>query len=124
MARRVFTRFGNAEERTVQEICDAIGGDVVYLVMHGLVVPVHSWRRKEFAGSSERGKLQYVAKALAQCHAKGREITAFGADRTLWTVKLSSRQAAPESAVMDMESDSSQLLPATPIRGSAMRKEF
>ena len=48
MSRKAYSRFGRLKERTVQEMCDAIGGHCVYVefekggVRH--VVPIPSWR--------------------------------------------------------------------------------
>lgn len=128
MSRRAYSRFGRLKERTVQGMCDAIGGHCVYVefekggVRH--VVPIPSWRMVADIGVGGNGRLIYIANAMQEAAAYGVKMVAFGSDRVRWTVTLINVKQSAQRDVMDAEPDSS----GTPVRpatsAGGMREEF
>lgn len=108
MARTVYSRFGRVKERAVQEICDAVKGDVVYFRFGTRrVVPVHSWRTAAYAGSGSRtGRLAELADMLADASHESVPVTVFGADRVEWRLGLVNLRQSQTRDALDMEADS------------------
>ena len=132
MTRRIYSRYGRTRERTVQEMCDAIGGDVVYVEVQvgsgNVVVPVHSWRRRAFAGSAdEGGRLTYAADLLLDCANGNLPVVVYGADRIRWKLSLSNIKQSSARDALDAEPDSVSP-PVTagnaPRAAAAMREVF
>ena len=131
MSRRIYSRYGRLKERTVQELCDAIGGDVVYLeaeVAGGMaMVPVHSWGRTQFAGTSGApGQLTLAADFLQACMVNNLPVVAYGAERFKWKLSLANVKQSSARDALDAESDS----PTAPVTSAStpplggMREEF
>ena len=129
MARRAYFRYGRLEERTVQEMCDAIGGHCVYVefekggVRH--VMPIPSWRRVEDVGSGgSSGRLVYFANAMQEAAADGVNMVAYGSSRVRWIISFANVEQSAQRDVMDAEPDSSGS-PARPAPSAGgMREEF
>lgn len=110
---RVYARFGRVRERTVQEICDAVGGgDAVYFEFksdeHGTwTMPVVAWRRPKFAGNGDAGgQLVAAADALKLAVDEGWAVTAYGSARVRWSVSFNMVRASAARDALDMEPDS------------------
>ena len=131
MSRRIYSRYGRLRERTVQELCDAIGGDVVYLeaeIAGGrTMMPVHSWRRTRFAGTpANPGQLTQAAEFLQECMANDLPVVAYGAERVQWKLSLANVKQSSARDALDAESDS-PTAPVAPVNASStggMREEF
>lgn len=131
MSRRIYSRYGRLKERTVQELCDAIGGDVVYLeaqVAGGrAMMPVHSWGRTKYAGTSGNpGQLTYAADFLQACMAKDIPVVAYGAERFRWKLSVANVEQSSARDALDAESDS-PTAPVAPVNApplGGMREEF
>ena len=128
MVRKAYSRYGRLKERTVQEMCDAIGGHCVYVefekggVRH--VMPIPSWRRAADMGVGGSGRLIYIAHAMQEAALYGVKMVAFGSDRVRWTVYLTNVRQSARGDVMDAEPDSSGT-PARPaVSAGGMREEF
>lgn len=131
MVRTVYSRFGRVKERTVQEVCDAVKGDVVYFRFGPAecVVPVHSWRTLAYAGSDcGPGKLAEFADMLADANRASVPVTVFGADRVEWRLSLVNLRQSQTRDALDMEADSpgeARLGSGSPVAApGAMRREF
>lgn len=130
--RRVYSRYGKAKERTVQEICDAAGGDVVYFEadVRGapVTIPVHTWRRSRYSGtSSMTGWIVHVADFIQACADKGHQVVVYGADRVRWKLTVSNVRQSSARDALDAEPDSAGT-PTMPAAGTVaagtMREEF
>lgn len=130
MSRRIYVRFGKARERTVQELCGAIGGECVYLefkagkTVHTLPIP--SWNRYEDLGSGgSGGRLANVANIIQNVLADGIAPVAYGSDRVRWILSFTNIKQSAARDVMDAEPDS-QGSPSLPVPQApgAMREEF
>ena len=131
MSRRIYARYGRLRERTVQELCDAIGGDVVYLEAETArgraMVPVHSWGRTQFAGTSASpGQLTQAAEFLRVCMSNGLPVVAYGAERVEWKLSLANVKQSSARDALDAESDSptAPVAPANAPSAGGMREEF
>lgn len=105
MVRRVFVRFGTAQTRLVQEICDAVsgGGDCVYFEVDGVttVIPVFAWKRADWSA----GQLTYIAKLLCNMHGNG-GVVVYGVDRTRWRLGFHNESRSSARDALDAEPDS------------------
>ena len=117
MVRKAYARFGSLMERTVQEMCDAIGGHCVYVefskkgVTHVMAIP--SWNRPDDLGAgSGPGNLSHVADALRNAALNGVTAVAYGSDRVRWTLSFANERQSAARDVMDAEPDSV----GTPVR--------
>ena len=107
----VYARFGRVRERTVQEICDVVGGDAVYFEFrtpHGThLMPVVAWKMPAYAGNgSSGGLLMRAADALKLAVDSGWTIVAYGSARTRWLVDFHMIRASAAHDALDMEPDS------------------
>ena len=127
----VYARFGRVRERTVQEICDAVGGDAVYFEFktpHGVyLIPVVSWKRPSYAGNGDcTGLLTRAADALKLAVDSGWPIVVYGSARVRWLVEFRMIRASAARDALDMEPDSNgaprAVGPLTAPNG--MREEF
>ena len=129
MTRKAYSRYGRLKERTVQEMCDAIGGHCVYVefekggVRH--VMPIPSWRKAEDVGDGGTGRLVYFANAMQEAAAEGEKMVAYGSSRVRWVLSFANVKQSVQRDVMDAEPDSSGS-PMRPVASSAggMREEF
>lgn len=128
MVRRAYSRYGRLKERTVQEMCDAIGGHCVYVefendgVRH--VVPIPSWRKADDVGAGGTGRLVHFANAMQEAAVAGVKMVAFGSDRIRWVLSFANVKQSAQRDVMDAEPDSSGS-PARPAPSAGgMREEF
>ena len=134
MVRKAYARFGKLKERTVQELCQAVGGNCVYIeiacraCVH--TIPVPSWTRAEDVGLGDRGALAYVADALhtammLQAAASGVSVVAYGSDRVRWTLSFANERQSAARDVMDAEPDSAGA-PVRPCSAgvNGMKEEF
>lgn len=129
---RVYSRFGRVRERTVQEICDAVGGDAVYFEFKTLrgdthLMPVVAWKRPSYAGNGNRpGLLTRTADALKLAVDCGWTIVVYGSARKRWLVDFHMIRASAARDALDMEPDSNgaprAVGPLTAPNG--MREEF
>ena len=130
MTRTVYSRFGRVKERTVQEVCDAVKGDVVYFRFGTkCIVPVHSWRTIAFAGSDGgTGMLAGFADMLADAEHTSVPVSVFGADRVEWKLNFVNLRQSQTRDALDMEADSqgeARLGIGSPAAAAgAMRREF
>lgn len=131
MSVRAYARFGRIRERLVQEICDAVGGEAVYLEFRApggtTLMPVVSWKRPRFAGNGESGGyLVHAADALKIASDKGWTITAYGSARRRWTVAFSTVRGSAARDALDMEPDSQGAPRSVGLAAAAgeMREEF
>lgn len=105
MVRRVFVRFGTAQTRLVQEICDAVsgGGDCVYFEIGGAAtIPVFAWKRTEWA----TGQLAYIAQLLRNMDEHNNGIVVYGVDRTRWRLGFHNESRSSARDALDAEPDS------------------
>ena len=138
MERRVFPQYSRVRERLVQEICDAVGGECVYIEIRdgadgGLLhlVPVAGWRRPVMAGTeSQSGTLATVAVLVKTAHDGGCRIVAYGSDRVRWTLDFRTVRHAAGSEWLDCEPDDEPGSPELGTGGTprgapgAMRESF
>ena len=104
MVRRVFVRFGTAQTRLVQEICDAVsgGGNCVYFEIGGAAtVPVFAWKRTDWAA----GQLTSVAQLLCNM-AHNNDVVVYGVDRTRWRLGFHNESRSSARDALDAEPDS------------------
>lgn len=128
MVRKAYSRYGRLKERTVQEMCDAIGGHCVYVefekggVRH--VMPIPSWRKADDVGAGGAGRLVHFADAIQEAAVDGVNMVAYGSSRVRWVLSFANVRQSAQGDVMDAEPDSS----GSPIRPSlsagGMREEF
>lgn len=130
MVRRAYARFGSLRERTVQELCQAIGGDCVYVefskgnVTHTVAVP--SWNQADdLDGGYGQGRLSHVADALHHAALNGVTAVAYGSDRVRWTLSFANERQSAARDVLDAEPDSvgTPRCPGTAGPGG-MKEEF
>lgn len=131
MTVHVYSRFGRVRERTVQEICDAVGGDAVYFEFktpHGTyLMPVVAWKRPAYAGNGDNGGLLVrAADALKLAVDSGWTVAVYGSARKRWLVDFHMIRASAARDALDMEPDSNgaprAVGPLTAPNG--MREEF
>jgi hypothetical protein len=108
---RVYARFGRVKERTVQEICDAVGGDAVYFEFKTpdgkYLMPVVAWKRPAFAGNGDScGLLTRAADALKLAADNSWTIVVYGSARRRWLVDFHMIRASAARDALDMEPDS------------------
>lgn len=128
MVRKAYSRYGRLKERTVQEMCDAIGGHCVYVefekggVRH--VMPIPSWRKADDVGAGGYGRLIYFANAIQEAAADGVNMVAYGSSRVRWVLSFANVKQSAQRDVMDAEPDSSGS-PVRPVASAGgMREEF
>lgn len=129
MTRKAYSRYGRLRERTVQEMCDAIGGHCVYVefekggVRH--VMPIPSWRKADDVGGNGAGRLVYFANAIQEAAVGRVKMVAYGSSRVRWVLSFANVKQSAQRDVMDAEPDSSgsPMCPAAPI-ADGMREEF
>lgn len=128
MVRKAYSRYGRLKERTVQEMCDAIGGHCVYVefekggVRH--VMPIPSWRKADDVGAGGSGRLVYFANAIQEAAADGVNMVAYGSSRVRWVLAFANVKQSAQRDVMDAEPDSSGS-PMRPVASAGgMREEF
>lgn len=131
MTVRVYARFGRVKERTVQEICDVVGGDAVYFEFktpHGThLMPVVAWKRPAFAGNADNiGLLVRAAEALRLAVHNDWTIVVYGSARRRWLVSFNMIWASAAHDALDMEPDSNGAPRAvsSPTASNRMREEF
>ncbi len=128
MVRKAYSRYGRLKERTVQEMCDAIGGHCVYVefekggVRH--VMPIPSWRKADDVGAGGAGRLVYFANAIQEAAVDGVNMVAYGSGRVRWVLSFANVKQSAQRDVMDAEPDSSGS-PMRPVSSAGgMREEF
>jgi len=128
MARKAYSRYGRLKERTVQEMCDAIGGHCVYVefekggVRH--VMPIPSWRKADDVGAGEAGRLVHFANAIQEAAADGVNMVAYGSSRVRWVLSFANVKQSAQRDVMDAEPDSSGSPMRPSLSAGGMREEF
>ena len=128
----VYARFGRVKERTVQEICDAVGGEAVYFEFADeaggkYTLPVVSWKRRAFAGNGDSGGLLVkAADALKLAADRGWKTVVYGSARVRMTVEFHMVRASARRDALDMEPDSAGApRPAGSLAETGgMREEF
>ena len=132
IVRTVYARYGNAKERTVQEICTAVGGNCVYIEFDGgrHTLPVPSWRHQADVGANDecRGTLSTAADVIQSAMSARPDAApvAYGSSRVRWKVAIANVRNPGASDALDAEPDSVGS-PGVPFGGRGertMRKEF
>ena len=132
VVRTVYARYGRAKERTVQEICTAVGGHCVYIEFDGgrHTLPIPSWRCQSDVGANDGSGGALITAAdiiqFAMSAQPDAAPVAYGSDRVRWKVAIANVQNPGASDALDAEPDSVGS-PGGPFGENdkrTMRKEF
>ena len=104
----VYTRYGRARERLVQEICDLVKGRVVYFCLKRdgctmTVVPVTQWTEPKYAGEpgGSGGLAGFTPMFEHPDFGSAAVLEVMGHDRRPWRVEASNPQSGAQSPDSD-----------------------
>lgn len=132
----VYTRYGRARERLVQEICDLVKGRVVYFCLkregcQPTVVPVTQWTDPKYAGEADRsgGLAGFSPMFEHPDFGTSLVLEAVGHDRRPWRVEASNPMPgsqSPDSDQAEIENAAVAAPSAGPVAGrpNSIRREF